>query len=156
MTESVFVNVPGTNGEPVLVRLPVEGHANRRWIERVRPALGLAVAALEFSQAAQHAELSVGPPAWLAPTTQRPAMYLILGDIALPVDPDPTDRNRLVARTVLTRDGQGRTERRLARNRRRKVRVAERDARRVARQRRLPNPTRPASNLSWSSAREWA
>ncbi len=145
MDDSLFVTVAGSDVPAVCVRLPVNARANERWVERVRPALDLLAAAIECSKVFEHAALSVAPPSWLGQTSQRPAMYLILGDIAMPLDPDPADRARLVTRTVLTRAGLARPERRIARRRRRQVKHAERADRRESRRRRAPHHRRPTN-----------
>lgn len=137
MSDSLFVTVAGPDVPTVCVRLPVNAHATKRWVERVRPALDTLAAATECSKVVEHAALSVAPPTWLNQTSQRPAMYLILGDIAMPLDPDPADRSRLVARTVLTRNDLARRERRAARRSRRQIREAERAERRESRRRRV-------------------
>jgi hypothetical protein len=127
---SDVILIPLRDGGDSRVAVRMSPHAIERYNERVRPALGTSAAAAECTRIAQFAELRAAPPSWLPPTSQRPAFYLCLDGIAMPADPDPVDRERLLVRTVLTRSGDARPERRIARRRRRQTRAAERSARR--------------------------
>ena len=128
MADVIRISLPDAGDTRVTVRM--SPHAIERYNERVRPSLGASAAAAECTRIAQFAELLTASPSWLPPTSQRPAFYLCLDGIAMPADPDPVDRERLLIRTVLTRSGHARPERRIARRRRRQTRAAERTARR--------------------------
>jgi hypothetical protein len=75
-------------------------HAIERFRERVRPAIDFDAAADELAQIAARGELTAVAPAWLR---ARALVYLVLGDVVLPLEPDRREPDRLVAVTCLVR-----------------------------------------------------
>lgn len=131
--------VPFRPGVSLVVRL--SDHQIDRYRERVRPSLAPHQAASECLHNLEIATLSTSAPDWLGPTTQRPAFYICLGDIAMPADPDWLNPDQLVVRTVLSARERPVAARRAARRRRRMLRAAER---REARDRRAERDRRRA------------
>jgi hypothetical protein len=81
-------------------------HAVDRFQERVRPGLSHEQAEEELGRLIRFGEVSSAPPRWLADTQrQRAAFYLLVGDIVLPLDPHPAQRERLQALTCLVAGG---------------------------------------------------
>lgn len=159
MRDNVTVLVP-LHGSLQPVRL--SWHAIDRYRERVRSGVSYDRAAEELRHVIGLAVVRTSAPTWLPPTSQRPAFYLLIGDIALPADPDPTDRTHLLVRTVLLRDGHPRraktrasrrshsndaSERR-ARHRERRRAQERRERRRAARARRRSQTARGRSARS--------
>lgn len=88
------------------VAIHVSDHAVVRYRERVRPGLDHGQACSDLQRLLEHGFISSRAPLWLRTTqAQRSAYYLVVGDIALPLDPCTRDRERLVALTCLTRGG---------------------------------------------------
>ena len=89
---------------PRRVEVLLSTHAIERFNERVRPGLDYASAAVELARLVLAAELSTEPPTWLAATqAQRSAMYAVIGDLVLPLDPSRQDQAALCALTCLAR-----------------------------------------------------
>lgn len=88
------------------VAIRLSDHAVIRYRERVRPGLEHGQAHRDLERLLRYGFISSRAPLWLHTTqAQRSAYYLIVGDIVLPLDPYPRDRQRLVALTCLTRGG---------------------------------------------------
>jgi hypothetical protein len=84
-------------------------HAIQRFRDRVRPGLDLDAAADELARLVGHAELTPCRPDWLHGFAY---LYLVAGDVALPLEPALDDPERLVATTCLVRNGHPRRRRR--------------------------------------------
>jgi hypothetical protein len=110
------------------VPIRVSHHAVARYQERVRPGREHSHAYSDLERLLQHGFISSRAPLWLHATqAQRSAYDLIVGDIALPLDPRPHDRERLVALACLARGGlsdAARSCRKLKRRRRHPRRAA--------------------------------
>lgn len=104
----VFWSSLKENGELVAVRFT--SHARERFRDRVRPGIDERRATLELQGLSAAGTLQREPPTWLDATQQAPAMYLVAGDIAFPVDPSRGDQQRLTAITCLTRPTRSRTK----------------------------------------------
>lgn len=138
-TEPLLTTVTLPEGPVISMRL--SSHAVLRQHERVRPALSVQRAGETLAQMMPLGTVQTDAPRWLPATDQRPALYVCLADsIAVPADPDPLDKERLVARTVLTRSAFSRPERRASRIRRRAKRNRDR-ARAQQRQRERGRPS---------------
>jgi hypothetical protein len=89
------------------VAIRVSDHAVVRYRERVRPGLEHGQACSDLERLLEHGYISSRAPVWLRATQgQRSAYYyLVVGDIALPLDPCARDRECLVALTCLIRGG---------------------------------------------------
>ena len=86
------------------VQINLSDHAIRRFRERVRPALDDAGARSELSHLIAFGEIVGEAPAWLAATQrQRASCFLVLGDLAFPLDPDRRNREALCALTCIPR-----------------------------------------------------
>jgi hypothetical protein len=88
--------------------IDLTAHAIKRFRDRVRPALHLDAAADELARLAGQAELTPRRPPWLQGFAH---LYLVLGDVALPLEPAFGDPERLVATTCLVRNGHPRHRR---------------------------------------------
>jgi hypothetical protein len=89
--------------------IDLTAHAIQRFRDRVRPALDLDAAADELARLAGQAELTPSPPEWLRGFAH---LYLVAGDVALPLELALGDPERLVATTCLVRNGHPRRRRR--------------------------------------------
>jgi hypothetical protein len=89
--------------------IDLTAHAIQRFRDRVRPALDLDAAADELARLAGQAELTPCRPEWLQGFAH---LYLVAGDVALPLEPALGDPERLVATTCLVRNGHPRRRRR--------------------------------------------
>jgi hypothetical protein len=79
-------------------------HAIDRFRERVRPALAWEQAEHEFRAVLSLAEETPHPPAWLAGRElQRASMYLVLGDLVMPLTRSAITPGRWLVTTCLTR-----------------------------------------------------
>lgn len=88
---------------PVDIRL--SAHAVERYIERAKPFLSLDAGAYELAHLVTLGCIVRLAPTWFASRQRQVApMYLVVGDIALPLDPDPSRVDRLLARTCLVPD----------------------------------------------------
>ena len=94
---------------PAAVTIDLTAHAIERFRDRVRPALDLDAAAEELARLAGQAELTACRPPWLHGFAH---LYLVAGDVALPLEPAPGDPERLVATTCMVRNGHPRRRRR--------------------------------------------
>jgi hypothetical protein len=93
----------------VVTTIDLTAHAILRFRDRVRPALDLDAAADELARLAGQAELTPCRPEWLQGFAH---LYLVAGDVALPLEPALGDPERLVATTCLVRNGHPRRRRR--------------------------------------------
>ena len=89
--------------------IDLTAHAIQRFRDRVRPALDFDAAAEELANLVGHGELTPVRPPWL---TGFALLYLVAGDVALPLEPALGDPERLVATTCLVRNGHPRRRRR--------------------------------------------
>lgn len=120
-------------------------HAIGRFRERVRPALAWEHAEAEFRAVLALAEETSLPPAWLAELQrQRADMYLVLGDLVMPLTRSAITPGRWLVTTCLTRGGLCDVARK-ARNDRRQRRHQAEGRRR--------DPARPYARLEHSYAR---
>lgn len=87
-----------------LVCVKFSSHALEEYIQRAKPALSRDEAVLELQALVGIGALRKARPEWLR-CRQFAAMYLDLGDIVFPVDPDKwnSDPSALVAVTCLVR-----------------------------------------------------
>jgi hypothetical protein len=99
-----------------MIRMPaapltidLTAHAIQRFRDRVRPALDLDGAADELANLICQAEVTPQRPQWLHGFA---LLYLVVGDVALPLEPALNDPERLVATTCLVRNGHPRRRRR--------------------------------------------
>lgn len=89
--------------------IDLTAHAIERFRDRVRPGIELDAAADELARLVGHAELTPQRPEWL---TGFALLYLVAGDVALPLEPALGNPERLVATTCLVRNGGPRRRRR--------------------------------------------
>jgi hypothetical protein len=68
----------------MLTTIDLTAHAIQRFRDRVRPALDLDAAADELARLAGQAELTPCRPPWLQGFAH---LYLVAGDVALPLEP---------------------------------------------------------------------
>ena len=81
-------------------------HAISRFRERVRPALTWEHAEREFNAVLALADATPHAPAWLAERQrQHAALYLVLGDLAMPLAASTVTPDRWLVTTCLTRGG---------------------------------------------------
>lgn len=81
-------------------------HAISRFRERVRPALTWERAEREFNAVLAVAEATQHAPAWLAARQRQHAdLYLVLGDLAMPLTASAVTPGRWLVTTCLTRGG---------------------------------------------------
>jgi hypothetical protein len=81
-------------------------HAISRSRERVRPALTWEHAEHEFNALLALAEATPPAPAWLAERQRQHAdLYLVLGDLAMPLTASAVTQSRWLVTTCLTRGG---------------------------------------------------
>jgi hypothetical protein len=120
-------------------------HAIARFRERVRPALAWEQAEAEFRAVLSLAEEAPHPPAWLAGRERQSAdMYLVLGDLVMPLARSAVTPGRWLVTTCLARGGISDLARK-ARN--------DRCQRRHQAEGRRRDPARPYSRLEHSCAR---
>lgn len=81
-------------------------HAISRFRERVRPALTWTHAEREFNHVLALAEATPHPPAWMAERQRQHAdLYLVLGDLVMPLAASAVTPGRWLVTTCLTRGG---------------------------------------------------
>jgi hypothetical protein len=83
-----------------LTTIDLTAHAIERFRDRVRPGLDLDAAADELARLATIAEVTPVRPDWLKGFA---LLYLVAGDVALPLEPAHNDPERLIATTTLVR-----------------------------------------------------
>jgi hypothetical protein len=106
------------------VTITLSHHAIQRFHERVRPALDRDSAADELARIALAGRVLGEAPAWhAASAAQEAPLYLVLGDVVLPLKPTGRDAG-YVATTCLAR-GSWSDASRARRNRRRSCRAAD-------------------------------
>jgi hypothetical protein len=94
-------------------------HAVDRFQERVRPTLDEVSALRELRRLVHHGTIATEPPGWLQATArQRAPLYLVIGDLVLPLDISRRSNDQLIALTVIPR-GSLSTNARALRNARR-------------------------------------
>jgi hypothetical protein len=104
-----------------LATIDLTAHAIERFRDRVRPGIDLDVAADELANLVCYGELTPVRSPWLAGFA---LLYLVAGDVALPLEPALGDPERLVATTCLVLNGQPRRRRRRGHRRRSFARAA--------------------------------
>ncbi len=106
---------------PSVAPIDLSRHAVCRYRERIRPALEHEDAHQDLRRLIKLGQVSTTPPSWLEQRAfQTAALYLVVGDVVLPLDPCRRDRSRLVALTCLARGGVSETARRRRNARRRR------------------------------------
>jgi hypothetical protein len=85
---------------PQTLTIDLTAHAIERFRDRVRPGLDLDAAADELARLAGVAEVTPLRPEWL---NGFALLYLVVGDVALPLEPSHDDPERLTATTCLVR-----------------------------------------------------